>query len=66
MAAAIAKTAPMSADEKRWRTEDDLRTITRAREIQRDPARMKAVRALAAEQLKSAAATASSLKGESK
>ncbi len=65
-AQAIAKST-MSADEQRWRTEDDLRTIARAKEIQRDPVRMKAVRALAQQQLKDAQATANHLtKGETK
>lgn len=59
--------ASVSADELRWRTEEDLRTIARAKEIQRDPVRMKAVRVLAKQQLKDAQATADHLtKGETK
>jgi len=34
----------MSKEEKRWRTEDDLRTLQRAGEIQQDASRMNAVR----------------------
>jgi hypothetical protein len=49
----MAKTKPtpikMSPEEKRWRTEDDLRTLQRAGEIQTDPARMNAVRKAAAD-----------------
>lgn len=39
----------MSADERRWRTEDDLRTYLRAGEIQSDPARLRAVQKAAAD-----------------
>lgn len=39
----------MSVQEKKWRTEDDLRTLLQAREIQNDKARMAAVKKLAAE-----------------
>jgi len=39
----------MSPDEKRWRTEDDLRTLQRAGEIQNDAARMRAVQKAAAD-----------------
>jgi len=49
----MAKTKPtpikMSADERRWRTEDDLRTLQRAGEIQSDAARMRAVQKAAAD-----------------
>lgn len=45
---------PSDAERKRWQAEDDLRTLSRAKEIERDAARMKAVRALAKEQLKAA------------
>jgi len=39
----------MSADERRWRTEDDLRILQRAGEIQSDAARMRAVQKAAAD-----------------
>jgi hypothetical protein len=41
--------SPFSDD--RYMVEDDLRTLTRAEEIKRDPKRMKKVRALAKEKL---------------
>lgn len=34
-----------------WQTEDDLRTLTRAVEIKKDPKRMKAAQALAKKKL---------------
>lgn len=37
--------------EDKWRVEDDIRTLTNAREIQRDPKRMAAVRKLAQEKI---------------
>lgn len=39
-----------AADDK-WRTEDDMRTLMHAREIQRDPKRMAAVRKLAQQKM---------------
>lgn len=41
----------ISEDMKSWRTEDDMRTLMQAREIQRDPKRMAAVRKLAQEKM---------------
>jgi hypothetical protein len=41
----------MAAEEMKWRTESDLRTLTEAAEIRKDPKRMKAVRALAKEKI---------------
>lgn len=41
----------MSAQEKKWRTEDDLRILAQAEEIQKDPERMKACRALAKQRM---------------
>lgn len=35
----------------KWQAEDDLRTITRAKEIEKDPKRMKSVRRAAKEKL---------------
>ena len=44
----MSKTKPtpikMSKEEMRWRTEDDLRTLQRAGEIQSDKSRMNAVK----------------------
>lgn len=37
--------------DKEWQTRNDLDTLTRAHEIKKDPARMKAVKALAKSQL---------------
>lgn len=37
--------------EDNWRVEDDIRTLMQAREIQRDPKRMAAVRKLAQEKM---------------
>lgn len=34
----------VSADEMRWRAEDDARTLKRAMEVKNDPKRMSAVR----------------------
>ena len=38
-------------NEDKWRVEDDMRTLMHAREIQRDPKRMAAVRKLAQEKM---------------
>jgi hypothetical protein len=43
----MAKATSMSVDEKRWRTESDLRTLVEAAAIKRDPARLKAAQTLA-------------------
>lgn len=40
-----------AAQEKKWETEEDMRTLMRAREVQRDPKRMAAVRKLAQEKI---------------
>lgn len=45
----IAGMSPFS--DARWQAEDDLRTLTRAEEIKRDPKRLKAAKALAKEKL---------------
>lgn len=42
------------ADQEKYRTEDDLRTLARADEIRGDKARMRKVRQLAKEQLAAA------------
>lgn len=44
-----------AAADKRWQTEDALRTLTRAQEIQKDRGMMKDVKALAREQAKTLA-----------
>lgn len=41
----------MSAEEKKWQIEDDLRTLTRAEEIKRDPKRLAAAKKMAKERL---------------
>lgn len=48
----------VSADEKRWRAEDALRTIARAAEHQKNPSLMRDVRRVAADQAKAAAKAA--------
>ena len=40
----MAKKPTISKEEMRWRTEDDLRTLQRAGEIQQDKSRMAAVK----------------------
>jgi len=49
MAKTKSTTIKMSPEEKRWRTEDDLRTLQRAGEIQASTERMKAVKQAAAD-----------------
>ena len=48
----------VSADEKRWRAEDALRTIARAAEHQKNPGLMRDVRKVAVDQAKAAAKAA--------
>lgn len=43
--------APVADSYDKYQAEDDLRTITRAREIEKDPKRMKCVRRAAKEKL---------------
>lgn len=45
---------PVSKEEDRWQTEDDLRTLTRAEEIKADKKRLAKVSSLAKEQVKNA------------
>lgn len=40
----------MDSDEKKWRAEEDLRTLMRAEEIKRDRSRMSVVKAMAKKQ----------------
>jgi len=42
----------MRADEKRWRTEDAMRTLMRADDLKKDKALMRDVQKMAAEQAK--------------
>jgi hypothetical protein len=61
MAAAIAASKASAEDTKReqkWMAEDDLRTLMRAAEIQKDKARLARAKALAKEQLASLQAAA--------
>lgn len=43
---------PSMADEKRWQAEDDMRTLTRAKEIEADRARMAAAKRIAEQKIK--------------
>lgn len=43
--------APSVKEDNKWRAEDDLRTLQRAKEVENDKARMKAVKAIAQEQM---------------
>lgn len=46
MASVKAARAKMAEQEKKWETEEDLRTLRRAEEILKDPDRMKRVQAM--------------------
>ena len=48
---AKSKVISISAEEKKWRTESDLSTLQRAKEIMADKSRMSAVQNLAKQQL---------------
>ncbi len=56
----------MTAEDKRrqqqYQAEDDLRTLVRANEIRRDPARLARAKAMAKEQIAAATANAAALK----
>ena len=54
-----------AAEEAEWRAESDLRTLIEAEKIEKDPKRMKAVRALAKKKMMEAASIASEGKDES-
>ena len=41
----------IAAQEREWQAEEDLRTLSNARKIQADPARMRAAQALARKRL---------------
>lgn len=42
--------SPLSED-KKWQAEDDMRTLLRAKEIEKDPKRLAAARAMAKEKM---------------
>ena len=42
----------MTAEDKKWRTEEDLRTLRRAEEIKKDKSRVKDVKVLVKEEMK--------------
>lgn len=48
----------MAKTEAEWQTEDDLRTLSRAAEIKKDPARLKRVQELAKKKLLALASVA--------
>ena len=50
--APIAQTKDSLEQERRWRAEDDIRTMQRAAEIKKDPSRVKAMKSYAEQQLK--------------
>lgn len=45
---------PGEAERRRWQAEEDLRTLMRAKEIEKDKGRLAAARKLAKEQLRTA------------
>jgi len=46
-----APTASIAREDQKWRAEDDLRTLQRAKEIENDKARMQAAKNIAKEQM---------------
>lgn len=48
--APIAASSKYAEEDKKWRAEDDLRTLQRAKEIENDKARMQAAKSIAKEQ----------------
>jgi len=50
--APISQTKDALEQERRWRAEDDIRTMQRAAEIKKDPLRVKAMKSYAEQQLK--------------
>lgn len=53
-AANYALAGPSKSEQQRWQAEEDLRTLLRAKEIERDAGRLARARKLAKEQLKTA------------
>ena len=47
----VSDTASYPKEDQRWRAEDDLRALQRAREIENDKARLKAAKAIAEENM---------------
>jgi len=47
----IVSNGPSTIDDQKWRAENDLRALQRAKEIESDKSRMKAAKAVAKEQL---------------
>lgn len=45
------KSTAYAKEDQKWRAEDDLRTLQRAKEVENDKARMKAAKAIAKEQM---------------
>lgn len=45
------KSTAYADEDKKWRAEDDLRTLQRAKEVENDKARMQAAKAIAKEQM---------------
>lgn len=56
----------ISADEKKWRAQSDLETLSRASEIQADRSRMSAVKAVAQAQVKALSRVAGATKAPTK
>jgi recombinational DNA repair protein (RecF pathway) len=48
----------VSANERQWRAQDALRTLTQAQEIQRNPTLMRDVKKVAAQQVKTLSSVA--------
>lgn len=55
-----------TAQEQKWQAEDDVRTLTRAKEIMEDKARMKRAKVMAESQAAEAAKVAAQLKRKAK
>lgn len=58
----MAKTPRISTEQRRWQAEDDLRTLTRAREIEASKPRMTQVQKIAAAQVKTLSSVAGAAK----
>ena len=56
------KAQAISIHERDWRAEDDMRTLARAEEIKRDPARLKAAQKKAKEKLEELQSVAGGMK----
>lgn len=64
MAKSSGNSIAITKSEDDWQTEDDLRTLTRAEEIENDPKRLAKARALAKKKLLEFAAVAAEGKDE--